>query len=70
MLLLECLPPERISREARLHFDELKRKFPWAKFEMPGSGFEEGFVGPPVPSEVDKLHERSAVASGHAQVCG
>jgi len=51
MLLLECLPPTRITREARLHFDELKRKFPWEEFKMPSSGSSVGFVGPPIPKE-------------------
>lgn len=54
MLLLQCLPPERISREARLHFEELKRKFSWEKFEMPGHGPRGGFVGSPIPKESAK----------------
>ena len=54
MLLLECLPSARISREARLHFEELKRKFPWEKFEMPGHGPRGGVVESPVPHEAAK----------------
>jgi hypothetical protein len=54
MLLLECLPSVRISREARLHFEELKRKFPWEKFEMPGHGLSGGVVASPIPEEAAK----------------
>jgi hypothetical protein len=63
MLLLESLPGNRISREAWRHFEELKRKFPWEKFEMPGhaprGGFEEDIhtrylVRSPIPQEATK----------------
>jgi hypothetical protein len=54
MLLLECLPSDRISHEARLHFEELKRRFPWEKFQMPGLGPHGGFVGSPIPEEAAK----------------
>ena len=54
MLLLECLPAERISHEARIHFEELKRKFPWEKFEMPRHGGGVSFVGSPMPGDAVK----------------
>ena len=54
MLLLECLPANRISRKAQHHFEELKRKFPWEKFETPGLGLRGGLVESPVPHEATK----------------
>lgn len=52
--LLECLPPARISREAQLHVEELKRNIPWEKTEMPARGPCVGVVESPVPQEAAK----------------
>lgn len=54
MLLLDCLPIARISHEARLHLEELKRKFPWEKFEMPRHGEGASFVRSPIPEDAVK----------------
>ncbi len=51
MLLLECLPTERISRKAQMHFEELKRKFPWEKFDRSRDGVRGGRVRSPVPEK-------------------
>jgi hypothetical protein len=54
MLLLECLPSSRQSQDARKRFEELKRKFPWEKFEMPGPS-EVVTVVSPIPRRATEL---------------
>ena len=51
MRLLECLPSERMSHGARMHFEELKRKFPWEKFNRSRDGVRSGWVTSPIPDD-------------------
>ncbi|TDU63029.1 hypothetical protein EI77_04550 [Prosthecobacter fusiformis] len=70
MLLLECLPSERISNEARLHFEELKRKFPWEKFEMPGTSCSFGFIGSPIkPEAVERMNNAQWIKAMQRYAC-
>lgn len=55
MLLLEALPSDCISHGARMHFEELKRKFPWEKFDRSREGVRGGFVRSPVPEKAVPL---------------
>jgi hypothetical protein len=51
LLLLECLPKDRMSLPARKRFEELLRKFPNTDFSMPSGVGIGGFVPSPIARE-------------------
>ena len=63
MLLLACLPAERMSLEATRRFAELKRKFPFERFAAP-KPIECAFVAPPISrSASERLTDKNWISA-------